>query len=76
MECLAHSFLNPTMLFKVSVELSFILIYNVRDISKSFKSLNLAEYELFKDDIVLFYGAMVRTINSVSSYPRSNLGRT
>ena len=58
------------------VELSFILIYNIRDISKSLKSLQLAKYELFKDDIILFYGAMVRTRDSESSYPRSNLGRT
>ena len=58
------------------VELSFILIYNIKDISKSFKSLQLAKYELFKDDIVLFYGVMVRTRDSKSSYPRSTLGRT
>ena len=50
--------------------------YNIRDISKSFKSLQLAKYELFKVDIVLFYGAMVRTRDSESGYQRSNLGRT
>ena len=64
------------MQFKVSLELSFIIIYNIRDNSKSFTSLQLAEYECFKDDIVMFYGAMVRSRDSESSYPRSLLGRT
>ena len=58
------------------VEFSFILKYNIKEISKCFKSLQLAEYELFKDDIVLFYGAIVRIKDSESSYPRSNFGRT
>ena len=64
------------MQFKVSVELSFIFKYNITEISKCFKSIQLAEYDLSKDDLALFYGAMFRTRDSESSYPRSNLGRT
>ena len=63
------------MQFKVSVELSYIRIYNIRDISKSFKSLQLADYYLFKEHLVWFLGAMVRTRDSEYSDPRSNLGR-
>ena len=76
MECLALNSLNPKIQFKVAVELSFILKYNITEISKCFKSLHLAEYECFKDDIVMFYGAMVRSRDSESNYPRSILGRT
>ena len=76
MECLTLSSLNPTMQFKSSVELSFIIKYNITEISKCFKSLQLAKYECFKDEIVLFYSAMVRSRDSKSSSPRSNLGGT
>ena len=55
---------KPKIQFKVSVELSFILKYNITEISKRFKSLQLAEHELIKYDIVLFYGAMVRSRDS------------
>ena len=58
------------------VELSFILKYKITEISKFFKSLQLAEYECFKDDIVLFYGVMVSTQDFDSCDPSSILGRT
>ena len=64
------------MQFKVSVEFSFIIIYNIRDISKCFKSLQLAQYECFKDGIVLFYGVIVSTQDFDSCDPSSILGRT
>ena len=64
LKSVALSTLNPKIQFKISVELSFILKYNITEISKCFKSLQLAEYECFKDDIVLFYGAMVRSRDS------------
>ena len=76
MECVALSTLNPRIQYKVLVEISFIIKYNLAEISKSFKSLQLAEYYLFICDLVWFYGVMVRTWDSESIDPRWTLGRT
>ena len=75
-ECVALSTLNPKIQFTVAVELSFILEYNITEISKCFKSLQLAKNECFKDDIVLFFGVMVSTQDFDSCDTSSILGRT
>ena len=61
---------------QISVEPKFILICNETKILKSFKSLQLAQFYLFNNYEVRFYGVMVSTQDSESCYPSSTLGRT
>ena len=68
--------LNQAIRDQISVEHNFILICNETNILKCFKSLQLAQFYLFNKYGVRFYGVMVSTQDSESSYPRSNLGRT
>ena len=61
---------------QISVEPKFLLICNKTNILKSFKSLQLAQFYLFNNYEVRFYGVMVSTQDSESCYPSSTLGRT
>ena len=61
---------------QISVEPEFILICNETNILKSFKSLQLAQFYLFINNAVRFYGVMVSTQGSESCDPSSILGRT
>ena len=68
--------LNQAIRDQISVEPKFIIICNETNISKSFKSLQLAQFYLFIDNGVRFYGVMVTTEDSESCDPSSSLGRT
>ena len=68
--------LNQAFRDQISVEPKFILICNEKNILKSFKSLQLAQFYLFIDYAVQFYGVMVTTQDSESCDPSSSLGRT
>ena len=68
--------LNLAIREQISVEPEFKLICNETNILKSFKLLQLAQFYLFNYYAVRFYGVMVRTRDSESSYPRTNLCRT
>ena len=68
--------LNQAIRDQISVEPNFILICNETNILKSFKSLQLAQFYLFDNYAVRFYGVMVSTQDSESCYPSSSLGRT
>ena len=61
---------------QISVEPNFILICNETNILKSFKSLQLAQFYLFNDYALWFYGVMVITQDSESCDPNSSLGKT
>ena len=68
--------LNKVIRDQISVEPRFILICNETNILKSFKSLQLAQFYLFINNAVRFYGVMVSTQDSESCVPSSGLGRT
>ena len=68
--------LNQAIRDQISVEPKFIIICNETNILKSFKSLQLAQFYLFINNAVRFYGVMVSTQDSESCDPSSSLGRT
>ena len=68
--------LNQAIRDQISEEPNFILICNETNILKSFKSLQLAQFYLFNNNAVRFYGVMVSTQDSESCDPSSSLGRT
>ena len=68
--------LNQAIRDQISVEPKYILIWNETNILKSFKSLQLAQFYLFNNNAVRFYGVMIGTQDSESCDPSSILGRT
>ena len=68
--------LNQAIRHQISVAPKFIIICIETNILKSFKSLQLAQFYLFIDNGVRFYGVMVTTEDSESCDPSSSLGRT
>ena len=76
MQWLELETLNQAIRDQISVESKFILICNERNILKSFKSLQLAQFYLFINYAVRFYGVMVSTQDTESCDPSSSLGRT
>ena len=68
--------LNQAIRDKISVEPKFIIICNETNILKSFKSLQLAQFYLFINNAVRFYGVRVSTQDFDSCYPSSIIGRT
>ena len=60
---------NQAIRDQISVELKFILICDETNISKSFKSLQLAQFYLFNKYAVRFNGVMVSTQDSESCDP-------
>ena len=53
--------LNTAIRDQISVEPKFISIWNETNILKPFKSLQLAQFYLFNNYAVRFYGVMVST---------------
>ena len=60
--------LNQAIRDEISVEHNFILICNETNTLKSFKSLQLAQFYLFNNFAVRYYGVMVSTQDSDSCY--------
>ena len=67
---------NQAIRHQISVAPKFIIICIETNILKSFKSLQLAQFYLFINNAVRFYGVMVSTQGSESCNPSSILGRT